>query len=321
MPEGVAFLGSDWIARRCLEQLHSRGRVVCVVSPPDQRRRRRGSSTPTPVRQLAIDEGLPNLATPDVNGAADLEFLREHAPALLVVVSFGQYLKRAVRELAPMGAINLHFSALPRWRGASPVQQAILHGDAETGVAIQRVARRLDAGPLLSYEPVAIDPDEHTPELQARLVEIGAPLLVATVERLLSGDAPADLEQDESAATHAPLIRREDGYLDPTAESAEALHRRVRAFTHWPGCRARLARVAGEETEVRVTRTAIDGSTTVVDGAPGTIVAVEADRIVVRATEGCLLVTELQRPGSRPLSPRDFRNGWPLEPGDRLLRP
>lgn len=319
MPDGVAFLGSDWIARRCLEQLHARGRVGCVVSPPDQRRRRRGAATPTPVRQFAIDEGLPNLATPDVNGVADLEFLRGRDPALLVVVSFGQYLKQEVRELAPLGAINLHFSALPRWRGASPVQQAILHGDAETGVAIQRVARRLDAGPVLAYEPVAIDPDEHTPELQARLVELGAPLLAATVERLLDGDAPADREQDESQATHAPLIRRQDGFLDPTSESAVQLHRRVRAFTHWPGCRARLVRDGGEETEVRITRTALEGSET--QTAPGTIVALETDRIAVQTIAGCLLVTELQRPGSRPLAPRDFRNGWPLEVGDRLLRP
>lgn len=319
MSEGIAFLGSDWIARTCLDELVEHVPVCLVVSPPDRRRGRRGGTTPSPVRARAVELGLPDLATPDVNAPESLAILRDAAPRLLVVVSFGQYLRRDVRELAELGAINLHFSPLPRWRGASPVQQAILHGDAETGVAIQRVEAGLDTGPVLAFEPVEIGPDEHTSELQERLVARGAPLLRRTVVRLLAGDTVEEQPQDESLATHAPLVGKDDGFLDPASETADELARRVRAFSHWPGCRARLVRPDDSETSVRIQRVvARDGAAT---AAPGTVVAVTPDALSVACRSGVLDLVELQRPGGRAMGPRDFVNGWPVEPGARLLPP
>ena len=313
----VVFLGSDDAARACLGALAARDLVEAAVTPPERRRGRGGREEPTEVAEEARARGISVLPAEDVNAEASVAALRAFEPRLLVVVSFGQILRRAVREAAPLGCVNLHYSLLPRWRGAAPVQRALLAGDGETGACVQRLVAKLDAGDVLAVARVPVLPRDDTPSLRARLTEAGAPLLVRTVERLLAGDAVPSAPQDEALVTLAPPLAREEGDLDFAAEDAAALDRRIRALEPWPRCRARLRRSDGLEAVV-VLREAHpeEGS-----GEPGTVLAASAEGIRVAARAGVLRITRLQRAGGKALDARAFLNGFPVGEGDVFLRP
>ena len=296
--------------------------VGLVVTPPARRRGRGGQPTPTPVGAAAARLGLPVLATPDVNGDDDVARVSAAAPELIVVVAFGQLLRRAVRDVPHRGCLNLHFSLLPRWRGAAPVQRAILAGDAETGACVQRLVAKLDAGDVLAERRESIRDDDDTPTLRGRLVDVGAPLLRSVVGRLLRDECVSAAVQDESLVTVAPRIAPEEGHLDPCAEDASALDRRIRALDEWPGCRAVLVRPGRRDVPVLVRGAVVDVDLDdVADGEPGEVVAVEASGISVRTAAGCLRLTRLQKQGKRPLDVCEFLNGCPVAPGDRLARP
>lgn len=317
----MVFLGSDDAAAACLAALCGRDLVSAAVTPPPRRRGRGGHPEPTPVAAVATERGCDVLAAADVNAPEIVARIAARAPRLLVVVSFGQILKRAVRETAPLGCVNLHYSLLPRWRGAAPVQRAILAGDAETGACVQRLVARLDAGAVLDEERVAIGPRDDTPSLRARLTAVGAPLLVRTVERLLLGGEVHERVQDESAVTLAPPLGRAEGDLDFAAETAAEIDRRIRALEPWPRCRARIVRADGATADV-VVRAAVaepDGGSSA--AAPGGVVSSGADGIRVAAAGGVVRITRLQRTGGKDLDARSFVNGFAVGAGDRFVRP
>lgn len=319
MTRPVVLLGTDDAAAAALAALDAQGLVSLVVTPPARRRGRGGEPEATVCAAAAAERGLRVLGAEDVNAAAVVEEVRAAAPRLLVVVSFGQFLRRPVRETAPLGAVNLHYSLLPRWRGAAPVQRALLAGDAVTGVSVQRVTAKLDAGAVLASREVPVLPRDDTPSLRARLTGAGAPLLADVVGRLLAGEAVAETAQDESRVTLAPSVAREEGDLDFAAEDADALDRRIRALEPWPRCRARLVRRGGAEMDV-VLREAFAEPDPGARTAPGEIVAASAAGLVAAARAGVLRITRLQRAGGKDLDARAFLNGFPVEPGDRLER-
>lgn len=319
MTRPVVFLGTDDAAAACLAALHDRGLVEAVVTPPERRRGRSGATEPTFCGARAAESGLRVLAVEDVNADAVVAELRALAPRLLVVVSFGQFIRRTVREIAPLGAINLHYSKLPRWRGAAPVQRAILAGDAVTAAAVQVVTAKLDAGAVLASRDVAIGPRDDTPALRAKLTAVGAPLLVEVAERMLAGQAPRATAQDESVVTLAPSIDRTEGDLDFAREDAAAIDRRVRALEPWPRCRARIVRAAGDAVEVFVRESWSEPSSP--SAPPGTVVSAGPDGLRVAAAAGVLRITRLQRAGGRDVDARSFLNGFPTSPGDRFERP
>ncbi len=314
------FLGSDAGAARCLEALTAACDVGLAVTPPARRRGRRGQPAPTPVGDVAARLGLPVVPTPDVNRDADVERLRAAAPRLLVVVAFGQFLRRAVRDVPPLGCLNLHFSLLPRWRGAAPVQRAILAGDAETGASVQRLVAKLDAGDVLAEARTALRDDDDTPSLRGRLVDIGAPLLCGVVQRLLRGEDLPATAQDEDAVTLAPRIDVAEGHLHPAREDAAALGRRIRALDEWPGCRGVLVRDGRGDVPVLVRR-AVPLGDAPAGAAPGVVVAVGSAGIDVATRCGVLRLTRLQKQGRRALDVRDFLNGCAVAVGDRLAPP
>jgi methionyl-tRNA formyltransferase len=288
------------------------------VTQPRRRRGRGAGETPTPVAEAAARLGVGLLETADVNAPDALAAIAAAAPRLLVVVAFGQILRRAARESAPLGGVNLHFSLLPRWRGAAPVQRAILAGDAETGVAVQRVAARLDAGAVLASAATPIGPRDTTPALMSRLAETGAPLLAGVVERLVAGDAPPETAQDEALVTVAAKIARDEGDLDFASEDAAALDRRVRALGDAPGCRASILRAGAAPVDVLVREASPEPE----GGAdPGRVLAASAAGIVVAARSGALRIARLQRAGGRDVDARAFVNGCPIREGDRFVRP
>jgi methionyl-tRNA formyltransferase len=318
---GVVFLGSDDAASACLAALATEHVVDLVVTQPPRRRSRGGTPERTVVANEAERLGLPVVETEDVNAPDVVAAIAKHEPLLLVVVSFGQILKKAVRSVARHGAINLHYSLLPKWRGAAPVQRAIEAGDASTGAAVQRLVAKLDAGPVLAVAPVALAPRDDTAALRTRLTTAGAPLLVSVARRILAGEELSAVPQDEARVTQAKIVERSEGDVDPASETAESIERKVRAFEPWPRCRARLVRKDGVSETITLREVAAEPPGDQTEPAPpGTVLAADDRGVVVATSRGALRILRMQRPGSKELDARAFLNGFPIEAGDRFER-
>ncbi len=293
---------------RLLEGPHE---VVGVVTQPDRRRGRGRQSSPSPVAQVAGDAGLP-LFQPEKVGAPDVaEALTDTRCDLGVVVAFGQFLPKRIRELPRLGyLINGHASLLPRHRGAAPIAHAILAGDRETGICVMRVEKEMDAGPVAHERRTAIGDDETCGELTERLAELAA-LAIAEALESIADECVGWREQDHARATLAPKIERADARLD-WSEPAEALVRRVRAMAPKPGA---FTDEGGEPLRVLGARVEAGA----VDRAPGTVRR-DGDEVAIATGRGWLVPRLLQRSGGRALATADFLRGRPLADGLRLGR-
>jgi methionyl-tRNA formyltransferase len=305
----TVFFGSGAFGLASFRALVSAGHApVLVVTQPPRRRRRNRPPEPTPVQRAAEELDIAVATPPSVNTPDALDTLRAADAQLFVVAEFGQILSRALLDIPPLGAINMHTSLLPRWRGASPVVAAIRAGDSETGVSIQRVVEKLDAGAVLAERRVAIDPEETAGELSERLAPLGGELLAEVVGAFARGAPPAAREQDEAAVTTCKRLKPEDGVLDWT-RPAEDLARLVRAMTPRPGARTRRGKT---DLQVRRAR-AVEGS-----GEPGVVAAIHSDGFDVGTGAGLLRVLELVPASRKPMAARDFVNGYRLNAGERL---
>ena len=226
-------MGTPDFALPTLRVLADNFDVVGVVTQPDRRAGRGRGFRPPPVKVLAEERGIPVDQPEDVNAPRALERLTAWKPDLMVVAAFGQILNSVVLTLPDYGCLNVHASILPRWRGASPINAAILHGDEETGVTIMKMDQGLDSGPILSQRAIAIHEEDTAGSLFEQLANMGADLLVETIPLYLTSDLKP-LPQDDSQATYAPRLQRKDGKLDFNL-SAAFLARKVRAFQPWPG--------------------------------------------------------------------------------------
>ncbi len=229
----VVFMGSPDFALPSLERLAAHYTVVGVVTQPDRPAGRGRTLTPPPIKLLADQLGLPTIQPERLRAPEAQEQLNAWAPDLIVVTAYGQILRQNVLDLPRFGVINVHASLLPRWRGAAPIQAALLHGDRETGVTIMKLDAGIDTGPTLARRATAIAEGDNAATLSARLAQMGADLLVECLPAYLEGRLRA-VPQPEEGATYAGMIKKEEGQLD-FSQSAEALVRRVRAFTPWPG--------------------------------------------------------------------------------------
>lgn len=267
--------------------------ITLVVTQPD-RRGHRLRLTPPPIKLAASALGL-RLAQPErVRDAAAIQEIAAAAPELLVVAAYGQIVPRELLDLPPSGALNVHASLLPRWRGAAPVNRAILAGDEETGVTIMRMDEQLDHGPVLARRPTPIHPDDDAPGLTARLAALGAELLVEVVGDL---DAYPPVEQDHPAATLAPRLRKEEARLDWRL-NADEIDRRVRGLRPWPGTTAAI----GQREMKLLSGRPVPGS-----GRPGAILASDGQGLTIACGQGAYLVEEVQLPGRRPLAARQLQ--------------
>lgn len=307
----IVFAGTPAFAVPCLETLiDSAHRVVGVVSQPDRPAGRGRRLQSPPVKQVARDAGLP-VIQPARLGVADLESLcGGDRPDVLVVVAFGQVLPPAVLDYARLGAINVHASLLPRWRGAAPIARALLAGDEETGVSIMRMTAGLDAGPVLLRQRCPIREADTAASLHDRLASLGASALRTVVDDLEARLAEAE-PQDESAVTHAAKLTRDEGLIDWN-DSAAAIARRVRGLQPWPVARTQLA---GDDLRVWSAQ-ALEGSPGG-DAAPGTVIASGRDGIDVATGDGVLRLLSVQPASRRPMAAADFANAREL-PGCRL---
>ncbi len=304
----IAFFGSPDFALPSLEALVAAGHEVALaVSQPAKPVGRSGAPADPPVARRARELGLPVFQPPTLKDEAAVARLAETEADLFVVVAYGKILAQRVLDLPRLGCVNVHGSVLPRWRGASPVQAALLAGDPETGVSIMRMEAGMDTGPVWAVARTPVADGEDAGTLSARLARDGAALLVETLPRIADGNAfPAP--QDDASATLCPKVRREDGQADFSRPAAE-LVRRLRAFTPWPG----LFAFRGGRRVKLLAATAKGGRA---GAAPGEVLAA-GDEVVVACGDGVLSLTRLQAEGRKPLDAATFSRGERVVPGER----
>ncbi|MGI8586917.1 MAG: methionyl-tRNA formyltransferase [Chloroflexia bacterium] len=229
----ILFMGTPAFAVPSLRRLAAAGYPLTVLTQPDRPAGRSGAPQPSPVKQAATELGLPVLQPPTLRDPAAVEQIRQENPAAIVVVAYGEILRRTVLEIPPYSCLNLHPSLLPRWRGPTPINAAILEGDATTGVSVIRMDAGMDSGPLLAQELAPVAPDDTAATLGARLAKQGADLLAETLACVLRGEARAQPQPTEGV-TVCRLLSKEDGRMEWTRPAA-ALERQVRAYDPWPG--------------------------------------------------------------------------------------
>lgn len=288
-----------------------------MVSQPDRPRGRGRKLSPSPVAARAIDAGWPLLRPERVADEACVSALRETAPDVGVVVAFGQFITKQVRELPGRGyMINAHASLLPRYRGASPIAQSILHGDAETGISVMRVDKEMDAGPVANVKRTRIDPMENADELGRRLSVLAGEALLETLDAI-EDDRVVWTEQDHALATHAPKLDKQDGWIDWRRPAAELVHH-VHGHAPRPGAFGELVS-AGESRTLRVLRArAVDAPDDAPPEAePGAVhrpAGPDAPVLVVATGRGWLAPLEVQRAGGKAMAIDAFLRGQPLAP-------
>lgn len=292
-------MGSPEFAVPTLRSLAQSYPISGVVTQPDRPAGRGRSLTPPPVKLLAQELGLPVIQPAKLRQPEVLEQLARWAPDLIVVAAFGQILRPQVLDLPRLGCVNVHASLLPRWRGAAPINAAILHGDAQTGVTIMRMDPGVDTGPILGQRAEAIHPSDTTSSLSQRLALLGADLLLEILPDYLDGKIQPQ-PQDDSLATYAPMLKKEDGLLDFN-QTAPELERRVRAFQPWPGAYMEWAGGLLKIQRASVANVALElppGRLLVQNGLPA-----------VQTAGGVLLLDEVQPAGKRTMPGKTFLQG------------
>jgi methionyl-tRNA formyltransferase len=281
--------------------------VVAVYTQPARPAGRGLRARPSPVHSAATELGLVVRTPESLKGAAEQEAFAGLRADLAVVAAYGLILPKAILEAPRLGCINLHASLLPRWRGAAPIQRALLAGDAETGVTVIQMEPSLDTGPILAMERVPIRAGTTAASLHDALAAVAARMVGPTIEVLASGRA-APRPQPEEGVTYAPKIDKSEACLD-WARPAASLERQLRALNPWPGC---WTEVDGERLLV------LEGELAAGAGAPGEILD---ERLTVACGEGALRLTKVQRAGGRPMSADAFLRGFHLPVGARLGTP
>ena len=300
----ILFMGTPDFAVASLRALVEAGHEICgVFTQPDKPKNRGHKMTPPPVKEYALTQNLPVFQPLKMKDGTALAIVQELQPELIVVAAYGRILPEEILQAAPYGAINVHSSILPKYRGAAPINWAILNGETVTGDTIMYMAKELDAGDIIRCAETAIDPDEDAQALTARLAELGAKTLVDVVADMGRGTV-ARTPQDHSRSTYAPMLDKSLSPMD-FKRSAQALHNQVRGLIPWP-----CATMDLQGKTVKVFRTQIGEETA---EAPGTIVAADKKGIAVACGDGrTLRVTELQPEGGKRMAAAAYLAGHPI---------
>ena len=301
----IVFMGTPDFAVPSLERLIADGHdIAAVYTQPDKPKNRGMKLTPSPVKEVALAHQIPVVQPQKLREEGVLETLAAYQPELIVVVAYGKLLPKALIDLPPKGCINVHSSLLPKYRGAAPINWAVINGEAETGVTIMDIAEALDAGDIISQAATPIDPYEPVETLHDRLAVMGAELLSRTVVSIADGTARR-IPQEDSQSTYAPMLSRELSPID-WSRSAREIHNQIRGLTPWPATTMELSGstfkvYAAEET----------GETT---GKPaGTLVGTDKRGICMACGDGKVLrVLELQAPGKKRMKAPDYLRGHPI---------
>ena len=309
----VIFMGTPDFSVGTLEALIAAGHEVCLaVTQPDKPKGRGGKMQYTPVKEKSLFYNIPVYQPKRVRDPECVEELRKYNADVMVVVAFGQILPKEILEMTPYGCINVHASLLPKYRGAAPIQWAIIEGEEVTGVTTMQMDEGLDTGDMILKTEVPVAADETGESLHDKLAAAGAALCVETLKALEDGTAVRE-KQGESPTAYAKMLTKELGDID-WAEPAVKIERIVRglnswpsAYTHWNGKVMKIWRAAAEAAEAA-------------DAQPGTVVSVEKESFAVQTGDGILRVLEVQMPGKKRMDAGAFLRGNTMEPGELLTR-
>ncbi len=302
--ERIAFFGSPPLAHACLEELHRSFTIPLVVTQPDREKGRGRKVSMTPVKTYALEHGLAVYQSPD-QGARLVDVLREHGITLIVVVAFGRMLQEQIIVFPKCGSLNLHASLLPKYRGPSPIEAAILGGERETGVTLQHMAVDMDRGALLDSENVVIEGSWTAENLYEKIVDISPPFLSRSVKNYFEGRLEP-VEQDEASASYCKVIQKKDGYID-WQEAADPIRNKIRAYNLWPVAYSFLQ---GRQLKLYNAQIVEALSNIRGDDVPGQVVSADKGQgIIVKTGRGYLGITDLQMENRRRMDHREFMNG------------
>jgi methionyl-tRNA formyltransferase len=309
----IVFMGTAELACASLEALMRQPafEVAAVVTQPDRPKGRDLLLQPSPVKALARRAHLPVLQPERVRDPKFIEALRAVQPDLIVVAAYGQILPKDILDLPRLGCLNVHTSLLPKYRGAAPIQWAVLNDEAETGVTLMKMDAGLDTGDILAQRATAILADDNAATLHDRLAQMGAELLAQTIPDYAAGKIRSRPQAVEGV-THAPKIKKEDGRMDWNLP-ARAIWNRVRAFTPWPGAFMHLPAPTGPQF-LKIWQAEVVEQT----GSPGEIMRADKSGVVVGCGRDALRILVLQREGGRRMTVPEFLAGHPLQPGQKL---
>jgi methionyl-tRNA formyltransferase len=303
----IVFMGTPDFAVPVLRRLIANHRVIGVVTQPDRPAGRGKQIQVSPVKQVALDTGIPVFQPEKIRRPEAVEILKQWTPDVYVVAAFGQILPQTVLDIPPHGSVNVHASLLPRWRGAAPIQAVIRAGDAETGITIMRMDAGLDTGPMLRQRAIPLAPDETGASLHDKLAELGGELLIETLPGYLDGSIQPQ-PQNDSLATLAPRIQKEEGHIDWT-QTAAKIERTVRAFTPWPGT---FTLWNGQQVKI-LSGHVIEGS-----AAPGQVVNARGEAAAIGTGAGLYVPDRLQLQGRKPVTLAEFLRGYDQFVGAQL---
>jgi methionyl-tRNA formyltransferase len=310
----IVFFGTSEFAIPSLrELLVSRHKVLAVVTQPDRKKGRELKLSPPPAKVLALSHGIPVCQPQNASSAETIMYLKGLAADFFVVVSFGQILKKELLAVPKIYAVNVHGSLLPKYRGAAPTNWAMLSGDASSGVTIMKMSERLDAGEIIAQKNVVIDDEDTNITLSEELSELGAKALVETLDAAADGKKIDLIPQDDSLATYAPKLKKEDGLIDWN-ESAAKIRNKVRALIPWPGAYTRY-----DGNILKILKTDIVDVACGPGVAPAEVVDIVKGRgIFVKAGTGVIAITHLQLEGKKILDADAFLRGHPIVKGYRF---
>jgi len=312
----IVYFGSGEFGINCLNALAgSSHSLQFIVTQPSQPAGRGKKPKPTPVAIWAQAHSIPFIETDNVNAPQSIEKITSHKPDLIVVIAFGQKISNQLIALPANGAINVHASLLPKYRGAAPINWAIVNGEKETGISIITLAKKMDAGDILAQTKTAIEPNETAGQLHDRLATMAAPLLIETIEKIANNSA-VYTRQDHSKATMAPKLKKSDGFLD-FSESADSLARKILGFSPWPGASAvYVSKKTGRHTRVIIANAQIVEAANTTGLPPGTL----DENLSVICGQGIIKILKIKPEGSRLMDFTDFINGWQCRSGDSFMK-
>lgn len=306
----IVFMGTPAFAVPSLEALlKSDDEVVGVITQPDRPKGRGHELTPPPVKILAQQAGIPVLQPLKIRTPDFLDVLAAWKPDLIAVTAYGRILHAPILNLPPMGCVNVHGSLLPKYRGAAPIQWAVINGETETGITTMLMDEGMDTGAMLLQESIPILPEDTAGTLAPRLASLGGRLLVDTIARLKGGTV-TPMTQDHAQATLAPLLKKEDGVIDWTAD-ARSIANRIRGLSPWPGAYT----FYGQERWNIWKAAAVQGPT---QGQPGTVLAITKHSLTIATGSEPLEILEIQAANSKRMSVAQFLAGHRLSPGEQL---
>ena len=312
----IVYLGSGEFGIECLNALYAKALDMrFIVTQPPQPAGRGRKPRPTPVAQWANNHSLDYIETDDINAPTVIDRIAALKPDLVVVIAFGQKIGNQLINLPPKGAINVHASLLPKYRGAAPINWAIINGETETGISIITLAEKMDAGLICEQAKTDIGADETAGQLHDRLAQMAAPLLLKVLKQIADGTA-VYTEQEHSEATLAPKLKKSDGFLDFN-DSAESLARKIRGFWPWPGASA----IYVSKKTTKSLRVVIAMAQVIETSNPASLPAGTLDEnLNLLCGKNALRIAKIKPDGSGLMDFKDFVNGRHTQPGDMFMK-